>query len=297
MLYNRHRVPPTRAMKPTTKRASTSARHNQKRSLNKHTSSSSSSSSSQRNVSSSPYDFDDDEQKTVNYFAYGSNLSSKTFEGRRNMKPVEKTNCVLYGYELRFNVPGIPYVEPGFASVYRETKEEGEGSFVHGVCYTLLKEDFEYLVKTEGSYDVRDVELVEYDSLRIVNAKTLTHRDVVKTKLNPSRRYLGLIVEGAKEQRLDQKWIEKLEGEEYYDPAKKELNPFELAILIAALPLVVARSFGEISSLFIENDERFREASVDKKLIETFIATQKALYDVHDDVFEKVIGSGVRNNC
>ena len=57
---------------------------------------------------------DDD---TVLYFAYGSNMNVDTFQGMRAMKPTRSSAVVLRGYELVFNVPGLPYVEPAFASV------------------------------------------------------------------------------------------------------------------------------------------------------------------------------------
>ena len=56
----------------------------------------------------------------VNYFAYGSNVGSKTFSTRRNIQPKRVQNGKILDYQLSFNVPGVPFLEPAFASVTRQ---------------------------------------------------------------------------------------------------------------------------------------------------------------------------------
>lgn len=51
------------------------------------------------------------------YLAYGSNLSSKTFEGRRGIRPLACCNVVVPSLQLSFDLPGFPYMEPCFANV------------------------------------------------------------------------------------------------------------------------------------------------------------------------------------
>jgi len=53
------------------------------------------------------------------YFAFGSNVNTKTFSGVRGIQPSAAYPAVLPGYRLVFNVPGLPYFEPAFASVKR----------------------------------------------------------------------------------------------------------------------------------------------------------------------------------
>jgi len=229
------------------------------------------------------------DEDVVNYFAYGSNVGSKTFSSRRNMRPIRVQNGKIRGYRLTFNVTGLPYIEPAFASV---TKNEGEET--HGVCYSITKEEFRYLLQTEGSYDVVDVDVIAYDGV-VVKAKTLTHRDVATRKdLQPSKRYRDLIVEGAKERGLEKVWIEKLEKMPYFDPEKRPLNAFEMSVLAAALPVVFARAAPEIwNVVFSDSGQNENTSTNERKLIESFLATQKALYDVHDSL-EGVVGkSGV----
>jgi len=229
------------------------------------------------------------DEDVVNYFAYGSNVGSKTFSSRRNMRPIRVQNGKIRDYRLTFNVAGLPYFEPAFASV---TRNEGEET--HGVCYSITKEEFRYLLQTEGSYDVVDVDVIAYDGV-VVKAKTLTHRDVATRKdLQPSKRYRDLIVEGAKERGLEKVWIEKLEKMPYFDPEKRPLNAFEMSVLAAALPVVFARAAPEIwNVVFSDSGQNENTSTNERKLIESFLATQKALYDVHDSL-EGVVGkSGV----
>jgi hypothetical protein len=229
------------------------------------------------------------DEDVVNYFAYGSNVGSKTFSSRRNMRPIRVQNGKIRDYRLTFNVAGLPYFEPAFASV---TRNEGEET--HGVCYSITKEEFRYLLQTEGSYDVVDVDVIAYDGV-VVKAKTLTHRDVATRKdLQPSKRYRDLIVEGAKERGLEKVWIEKLEKMPYFDPEKRPLNAFEMSVLAAALPVVFARAAPEIwNVVFSDSGQNENTSTNERKLIESFLATQKALYDVHDSL-EGIVGkSGV----
>ena len=68
------------------------------------------------------------------YFAYGSNVSTKTFNGTRGITPSAAYPAVLPGYELVFNVPGLPFVEPAFASVRRVVGEKHDAphlSLIH----------------------------------------------------------------------------------------------------------------------------------------------------------------------
>jgi hypothetical protein len=63
------------------------------------------------------------------YFAYGSNLNSDVFEGRRGVTPLDVRVGVLEGYRLAFNMPGVPLLEPSFASV--EPSEGDEAGAAH----------------------------------------------------------------------------------------------------------------------------------------------------------------------
>ncbi|KAG0207151.1 hypothetical protein BGX28_001541 [Mortierella sp. GBA30] len=58
-------------------------------------------------------------QKTIWYLAYGSNMDPKVFSGRRKIQPLESKPVIVPDYWLSFDIGGIPFVEPCFASILR----------------------------------------------------------------------------------------------------------------------------------------------------------------------------------
>ena len=115
----------------------------------------------------------DKDEKTVWYLAYGSNLAAETFEGRRNIHPIQAFNVVVPQLRLVFDLPGIPYSEPCFAnSAVRDGYDPpgGEQSvLLHndnhgvpgyhkdrwkkgmvGVAYELTPSDYAHVLATEG---------------------------------------------------------------------------------------------------------------------------------------------------
>ena len=108
-----------------------------------------------------------------NYFAYGSNMALATMTDLRNLKPLSYTPAILPGYNLVFNVPGIPFVEPSFASAepVKSTMYERNESLIHGILYTITEEDFIRVCQTEGvplSYRLQRCDPIPYkgNSLR-----------------------------------------------------------------------------------------------------------------------------------
>ncbi|KAI9842464.1 MAG: hypothetical protein M1837_007133 [Sclerophora amabilis] len=111
--------------------------------------------------------------ETVLYLAYGSNLATETFGGRRGIKPLSQVNVVVPELRLTFDLPGIPYSEPCFANTNRrhhastEPKHSEKASLILGdnapgyhkdrwkkglvgVVYEVTKEDFAIIIATEG---------------------------------------------------------------------------------------------------------------------------------------------------
>jgi hypothetical protein len=85
------------------------------------------------------------EEKYIWNFAYGSNMNFKILEGRRKIKPLETARGIVKGYQLDFNLPTIPYLEPGMGSV-----SKNEGSEIHGFLIKLTEKEFYKLYETEG---------------------------------------------------------------------------------------------------------------------------------------------------
>ncbi|KAL3765770.1 hypothetical protein ACHAW5_004177 [Stephanodiscus triporus] len=97
--------------------------------------------------------------KTYKYFAFGSNMASSTMIDMRDVSPIDSTAAILPGHVLRFNVPGLPLVEPSWASIEPVVDDEPGGAatddnddvaVVHGVLYELSGEDFATICRTEG---------------------------------------------------------------------------------------------------------------------------------------------------
>ena len=177
------------------------------------------------------------------YFAYGSNVNTKTMKGTRGITPSAAYPAVLPGYELVFNVPGLPFIEPAFASVRRVVTgktDDAPSRFArfatetHGVAYVVTDEQWRTILRTETSYVREDVTLERFlpASTRVdgdappatpqkIFATTLVFADadVGGVALLPSARYLGLLREGADEWGLDPSWREYLRvAVRAYDP-------------------------------------------------------------------------------
>ena len=156
------------------------------------------------------------------YFAYGSNVSSATFRGTRGIDPAESWPAVLPDYRLVFDVPGLPYVEPGFASVRRVSPIPGPPDpddplaryerEVHGMAYLVSDADWARILRTETGYAVEDVTLVRSSDGASIEAATLAYPSLdlgaagTMPELLPSARYLGIIRAGAEEWSLDEGW-------------------------------------------------------------------------------------------
>jgi cation transport regulator ChaC len=137
------------------------------------------------------------------YFAYGSNLDPETFLGRRRMRPRAARRARLPGFQLVFDLP----VGPGERAVANLRTEPG--GEVHGVAFHLDAEQAAHLDRTEGvdrgSYGRLTV-VLEAEGAALLEAFTyVSARGVAGRK--PSRRYLGLILRGARHHGLPDEWV------------------------------------------------------------------------------------------
>lgn len=229
------------------------------------------------------------------YFAYGSNVNTKTFNGTRGITPSAAYPAVLPGYELVFNVPGLPFVEPAFASVRRVVGEKpntapSTGRFArfatetHGVAYVVTDEQWRTILRTETSYVREDVTLELFfpataegeiragpsgkthpeGAPQKIFATTLVFADadVGGVALLPSARYLGLIREGADEWKLDKNWREYLRvAVQAYDP--------EISVTRSLGAAVAAASFAPIAALAAPASAAAAAQGAFEKLLET----------------------------
>lgn len=144
------------------------------------------------------------------YFAYGANMCTRVLSGRRGVRPLSSEAARLDAHRLAFDLRGVPHLEPGFASVRR--CDRGEVDAVEGVLHRLSARDLHVVEITESPrYEWIDVE-VEGRVCGRVAARTL-HNATPTEGLIPSRRYLGLLIEGAREHDLSDAWIDRLEAQ------------------------------------------------------------------------------------
>jgi cation transport regulator ChaC len=145
---------------------------------------------------------------TLWYFAYGSNLDPRTFLGRRRMQPVATRIGVLHDFELRFDLP----VGPGERGVANVAPRPGDQ--VWGALYQLTHADAERLDRTEGVHMGAYFRLaVEVWTPEGAQLAAFTYRSKIsRPERKPSRRYLDLLLAGAREHGLPAEYVERLRG-------------------------------------------------------------------------------------
>jgi hypothetical protein len=155
-------------------------------------------------------------------------MKRSVLEGRRMIKPAESVPAVLGGWQLTFTQPGLPYREPGFASV--EPIEDGaQAREVHGVAHRMTPAEWAYYMESEGAagqsdqgYGVEEVTLQTYDG-RDMQAYTLRTQPKTVARLKgrlalPSLRYISLLRDGAAEHGLAPDYCAYLNALQHYEP-------------------------------------------------------------------------------
>ena len=77
-------------------------------------------------------------------FAFGSNMDVFTRK-RRQLEVNSIVPAAVWDWELRFSLPGLPYIEPAFAALCPM-----EGVSTHGVCLELDQRSWLRLLVSEG---------------------------------------------------------------------------------------------------------------------------------------------------
>lgn len=163
------------------------------------------------------------------YFGYGSNVDRDTFLGRRRMRPLAARAAALDDWALHFDLP-VGRGERGVANLRREP-----GARTWGVCWQITRAQAGHLDRTEGvphgAYRRQAVQVETREGARLAAFTYCSERGVAGRK--PSRRYLGLLLTGAREHGLPDEWIAYLRGlalavderdpqAELFDPARRE---------------------------------------------------------------------------
>ena len=145
---------------------------------------------------------------TLWYFAYGSNLHRSIFVERRKLEPHAVQWGWLHDYRLCFNIP----IGPGERAVANIASEPGARTC--GALYLLSPEQCEHLDRTEGVpqgiYQRVTVPIVT-DPGDVIEA--FAYQSSLTTDgRKPSPRYMGFIMDGARQHGLPVTWIEFLQG-------------------------------------------------------------------------------------
>jgi hypothetical protein len=142
------------------------------------------------------------------YFAYGSNMQRDTFVRRRGIQPLRSVCARLDGYRLCFDLPVGPG-ERGVANIVADHSDH-----VCGVLHLISAGELERLERSEGVhvglYRRVEIELETADGERL-RACTLVS-PFAGTGRKPSARYIGLLLEGAREHGVPAEWIARLEA-------------------------------------------------------------------------------------
>ena len=143
------------------------------------------------------------------YFAYGSNMQTATFSGRRGIAFLRAVPARVAGWRLVLDKPGIVPVGHGFANIVPD-----DTTVVLGVLYEMRASDLDHLDLTEGVLigNYRRVEVVAEtlaSAATRVAAQTFVsdRRDI---SLRPSTRYLACLIAGALEHGLPAAYVEWL---------------------------------------------------------------------------------------
>lgn len=176
-------------------------------------------------------------------FAYGSNMCPTVLSGRRRIRPLESIPGVLEGWQLTFDLRGVPGVEPCFGNI-----KENPESEIHGVLHKMTGADFLYLLSTEGGagvdangYIPRKIVVHAYDG-RMIDAYALVVRQnspvILAHHALPSARYMGLLRNGARHHRIHPLYLEYLQSL----PSTQRSKPVMLLVTLEVLVLVTVLS-------------------------------------------------------
>lgn len=137
------------------------------------------------------------------YFAYGANMSIKYLTNVRNIRPLARSAGRLPDYQLTFGIKGVNALEPGFANI-----QANSAAVVEGVVYALGDAEFSQIVGSEpDEYRVRTVSVMLRTG-QSVEARVLMAPE--EGAFQPSKRYLQIMVDGAREAGLSPEYVARL---------------------------------------------------------------------------------------
>lgn len=234
-----------------------------------------------------------DQGEYIWYFSFGANMDKHTLTNRRGVVPKESRACKVPGYGIVFDLPGIMYVEPAFASISPLESDDGRG-VVHGVAHLIKRDDYEVKIRgTEGGngheghgYASIDVMCEDYNGQTFTAKALSTYENRSRKGHLPSLRYLQILRRGAREHKLDEQWIQYLDSLQHYEHS---LLTRVAAAFVILLCMVLVMPFFIVNILSV----RFLNMKTTPRiLVEYMTFVMGAVWLIHDHLFHPVFGSG-----
>jgi cation transport regulator ChaC len=171
-------------------------------------------------------------ESVIWYFAYGSNMQSATFRGRRGIEHRRALAAVVEGWRVVFDKPPLLPMGQSFANLVLEP-----GAKAYGVLYEITPEDLSHVEVSEavplGNYrrvDVPARSLVSDVGRVLAVSLSSDRRD---PELRPSIRYMAMVVEGALEHGLPAEvieWLRSIPADEETEEARRARSLIDTAI-------------------------------------------------------------------
>ncbi|MEJ2453145.1 MAG: gamma-glutamylcyclotransferase [Candidatus Thiodiazotropha sp.] len=157
------------------------------------------------------------------YFGFGSNMNITSLRAK-GVEPLSSRRAVLHGWRLRFNVQHFFRHEGGVGNI---EPSETPADRVLGVLHDCPDEALAPLDATEAcghGYDRISVE-VEADGKRLTAFTYVGMPAFIDDNCLPSRRYLNILIDGARRAQLDPEYVQTLMSQPVH--RHEDYPPFE----------------------------------------------------------------------
>ncbi|MXN65809.1 gamma-glutamylcyclotransferase [Stappia sp. GBMRC 2046] len=152
----------------------------------------------------------------IPYFGYGSNMDLVSMRAK-GVEPLRSQRASLRGWRLHFNVEHFFPHEGGMGNIVATGNPSDR---VEGVLHLCRQSDLRALDKVEAygiGYDRKEV-LVETADGRAEALAYVGLPDSINDGCLPTRRYLNILMRGAKAAGVDSEYLENLAGLEVLPP-------------------------------------------------------------------------------
>jgi hypothetical protein len=172
---------------------------------------------------------DDPSSESVWTFGFGSNMNVSLLQSKKGLTVFESSPAVVKEWRLSFALPGFSLVEPSWADAQPGTKDDE----IHGVAVRIPLADYARLSKQEASYREALVTATTYDG-SVLTVRLYTKSQPAAADSEPalppaedipcSKRYLNVLVTGAREAGLDESYVQRLSERPTYVPSPETLE-------------------------------------------------------------------------